>query len=337
MNERPVTLRLLAKRLGVSSATVSLALRNSPTISAPVRKRVQAMAKKLNYRGNILINALMTQVRRGRVGEGGEVIGLLLEGDRQPTAPGIVEGVEAARERAGLAGLRLDTFLLGRRGGDSASVNRMLFSRGIRGVIVGLMPLDLLPLAVEWDRYACMAIGYSFQQVMMHRVANAHFQGLLTCYEKLRKSGCERIGCVLGSDEDERSRHYWQAAARSAPHLFGGTRIAPLMMDLPVKRSSFETWFRRYRPQAVIGNHPDHVAGWLAELNLEARYVTLDWYAGQPWSGIHQSWAEMFATSVDQLAGKLARNEFGLPVTARTTLIEGVWTEGAARPSKVTA
>jgi DNA-binding LacI/PurR family transcriptional regulator len=330
MNERPVTLRLLAKRLGVSAATVSLALRNSPTISAPVRKRVQAMAKKLNYRGNILINALMTQVRRGRVGDDGEVIALLLEGAQPPTAPGIVEGVEAARERARLAGLRLDVFLLGRRGADSASVNRMLFSRGIRGVIVGLVPLDLLPLAVEWERYACVAIGYSFQQVMMHRVANAHFQGLMTCHQELRKAGCERIGCVLGRDEDERSLHYWQAAARSAPHLFGGARIPPLMMTMPLKRSLFETWFRRHRPEAVIGNHPDFVPGWLDELKLEASYVTLDRYDDLPWSGIRQSWGEMFATAVDQLGGKLARNEFGLPGTPRVTLIEGVWT-GSSR------
>ena len=329
MKDRPVTIRHLAKLLGVSNATVSMALRNSPSISASTCKRVQDLAKKLNYRGNILVNALMTQVRRGRVNTGGEVIGLLLEGTEQSGVPSVAEGVEIAGRRAGLAGLKLDVFFLGHRGEDSASVDRVLFSRGIRGLIVGPMPLDLKPLAVDWNRYACLAIGYSFHQVMMHRVATAHFQGLMTCYEELRKSGCERIGCVLGRDEDERTRHFWQAAARSAPHLYGGAHIPPLMMDVPLKRSLFAQWFKQHNPHAVIGNYPDHVADWMAQLKMNASYATLDQYADRPWSGIRQSWAGIFSTAVDQLVGKLARNEFGLPTTARTTLIEGEWIAAA--------
>ena len=332
MKDRPVTIRHMAELLGVSNATVSMALRNSPAISPKTCKRVQDLAKKLNYRGNILVNALMTQVRHGRLNVGGEVIGLLLEGTEQSGVPSVAEGVEIASQRAGLAGLKLDVFFLGHRGADSASVDRVLFSRGIRGVIMGPMPFDLKPLEIDWSRYACMAIGYSFHQVMMHRVANSHFQGLMTCYEELRKSGRERIGCVLGRDEDERTRHFWQAAARSAPYLYGRAHIPPLIMDTPLKRSLFAQWFRQHRPDAVIGNYPDHVADWMAQLKMNASYATLDQYAGGPWNGIRQPWAGIFSTAVDQLAGKLARNEFGLPATARTTLIDGVWIEGTGRP-----
>lgn len=325
MSDAPVTIRQLAKLLGVSDATVSMALRNSPAISEPTRKRVQELAKKLNYRSNILINALMTQVRRGRVNEGGEVIALLLEGKVQSTAPSIVEGVEVARARARLTGLKLDVFPLGKNGEDSASVNRMLFSRGIRGVMLGPMPLELKHLEIEWERYACMAIGYSFQQVMMHRVANAHFQGLMTCYEELRKAGHDRIGCVLGKDEDVRTKNYWQAAARTAPHLYGGGTIPPLMMDQSLQQEAFDKWFKEHRPQAVIGNYPDHVPEWLAQLKSDTTYVSLDHFDNRPWGGIRQSWAGIFATTVDQLAGKMARNEIGLPDTPRTTLIDGIW------------
>lgn len=334
MNARPPSLRDLAAKLGISHAAVSMALRNHPSISRATRERVQELAKQMNYRGNILVNALMTQVRRGRVSSGGEVIGLLLEGAVMSTAPSVVEGVEAARRQANLAGLRLDIFLLGRGGEDSASVNRVLFSRGIRGVIVGPMPLELSPLAIDWGRYACMAIGYSFQQVIMHRVANAHFAGLMACYMELRKTGCERIGCVLGRDEDERSRYFWQAAARTVSHLHGGAAIPPLMMERSLQRALFEQWFHEHRPQAVIGNYPDYVAEWITRMKLDATYVSLDYYTQRPWAGIRQSWAEIFAATVDQLVGKLARNEFGLPETPRTTLIEGVWVAGSKRKTK---
>ena len=331
MNERPVTLRHLAKLLGVSDATVSMALRNNPAISAPTRERVQALAKKLNYRGNVLVNALMTQVRRGRVNTSSEVIALLVEGDWPSNAPSILEGTEIARQRASQAGLRLEVFPLGRRGEDSARVNRVLYNRGIRGVIVGPMPLDLKPLSLDWDRYACMAIGYSFQQQLMHRVANAHFFGWMTCYTQLLKSGCERIGCVLDRDDDERARYFWQAAARSAPHIHGGAVIPPLMMSPPFKRPLFARWFKEHKPDAVMGNAPNYVADGIAGLKLDVEYATLDLRAGQSWNGIRQSVGEIFSTAVDQLVGEMMRNEYGLPAFPKTTLIEGRWV--SAKPA----
>jgi DNA-binding LacI/PurR family transcriptional regulator len=332
MEERPITIRQLAKLLQISDATVSMALRNNPKISAPTRERVRALAKKLNYRGNILVNALLTQVRRGRVNNFSEGIALLLEGTEPHKSASLIEGEKVARQRANLAGLKLEVFLLGREGERSASVNRVLFNRGIRGVIVGPMPHELKPLILDWDRYACVAVGYSFQQQVMNRVANAHFFGGVTCYGQLMKSGYKRIGYVLERFDDENARYFWQAAARSAPHICGGEVIPPLIMDEPLKRSLFEKWFRCHKPDAVVGNAPNYAANWIEELELDTAYSSLDLHPGQPWSGIRQSWAGIFSGAVDQLAGALARNEFGLPTSPRTTLIEGEWVPGADRP-----
>ena len=49
MDARP-TLQDIAKRAGVGKATVSLALRNDPKISAATRERVRAIAEELKYR-----------------------------------------------------------------------------------------------------------------------------------------------------------------------------------------------------------------------------------------------------------------------------------------------
>jgi DNA-binding LacI/PurR family transcriptional regulator len=329
MEQQSVTIRQLAKRLGVSDATVSMALRNNPAISLPTRERVQALAKQLNYRGNILVNALLTQVRRGRVNTFSEGIALLLEGTEPNKAVSLVQGEEVARRRANLAGLKLEVFLLGHQGKAAASVNRVLFNRGIRGVIVGPMPLDLKPLTLDWERYACVAVGYSFQQQVMNRVANAHFFGGMTCYEHLIKAGYTRVGYVLERHDDEKARYFWQAAARSAPHVYGGAVIPPLIMDRPLKRALFAEWFKRHTPDVVVGNAPNDAANWIRELKLNTPYVCLDLHPGQPWNGIQQSWEGIFSAAVDQLAGELARNEFGLPAVPQTTLIEGQWIQKA--------
>ena len=46
-----VTIQELARRLGVSSATVSMALNGRPGVNAETRKRVQALARELGYQG----------------------------------------------------------------------------------------------------------------------------------------------------------------------------------------------------------------------------------------------------------------------------------------------
>jgi len=334
MENAPPTIRSLAIQLGVSHATVSMALRNHPLISTATRERVQAHARKMNYRGNILVSALLTQVRRRRVNATGEVIAMLIEGAGLEHAPVVAAVWEATRRRARQMGLKLELFPLGHRGRDAASVGRVLFNRGIRGLIIAPMPLDIVPLQIDWSLHAVVAVGYSFQQQEMNRVSHAHFSGLLTCYRELRAAGRMRIGCVLRHAEDERSRHFWQAAALCAPRLHGGAAIPPLMLDETRSEDEFDKWFRRYKPGAVIGNQPDYVLGWLRKRGLrvpaDAGYASLDLAPDAQVSGMFQSWERVFAVAVDQLAGELSRNEFGLPSEPSTTVVEGVWTARVA-------
>lgn len=61
-----VTMRDVAVRAGVTAATVSLALRDSPEISAQTKARVLAAVQELGYRPNPYVQSLMRTRRRGR-------------------------------------------------------------------------------------------------------------------------------------------------------------------------------------------------------------------------------------------------------------------------------
>lgn len=61
------TLAELARRLGVSTATVSLALRDHPRVSAPTRARVKALARRLHYTPDLVARSLATR-RSGVLG-----------------------------------------------------------------------------------------------------------------------------------------------------------------------------------------------------------------------------------------------------------------------------
>jgi len=58
MHKKQITLADLAKELGISTATVSRALKDYPDISSETKRRVLALAKKWNYRPNFMAAGL---------------------------------------------------------------------------------------------------------------------------------------------------------------------------------------------------------------------------------------------------------------------------------------
>src|SRR6187455_957600 len=110
------TLREIARRAGVSHTAVSLALRNDPVLPARTRTRLRRLADAMGYRPNVLVAALMTQVRARHAHRAAEVIGFLTGGPQpddwrnHSAAVGFYDG---ARRRAEELAMRLEPFWLG--------------------------------------------------------------------------------------------------------------------------------------------------------------------------------------------------------------------------------
>jgi DNA-binding LacI/PurR family transcriptional regulator len=333
---RAPTIRDVAAKLGVSHTTVSLALRNHTSIPQITRKRVQDGARKMGYRSNILVSALLTQVRSRHVHKRGEVIAWLTATpiEEWQQLPSISMGLAASKQRAEQVGIRADAFFIGTRGELWPQVRRMLEARGVRGLLFPPVPWDFPALDIPWDRFSAMTISYSFRQANLHRVLNAHFNGMITCYKKLRLAQRKRIGLVLLRDDDDRAHHYWLSGFLASPHLFGGARLRPSLLKTANDRTAFVSWFESERPDAIIGLSNRYISKWLddcgAHIPADVCFVSLDagLDASRPEAGIRQSWGEIFSTAVELIAGQLARNEVGLPAMPRVTLIDGQWSDG---------
>lgn len=61
MKSSVVTIKSLAKEAGVSFSTVAKALNDDETINIETRRRIQLLAKKHNYRPNILAKGLRSR------------------------------------------------------------------------------------------------------------------------------------------------------------------------------------------------------------------------------------------------------------------------------------
>ncbi len=100
MTRRP-KIKDIAQRLGVSPATVSRALADSPLVAEPTRKRVQEIAEELNYRPNVSARNLRTQRAMAVLMVVRDVV--------NPFYLDILKGVEATARAAGYSVLMGNT------------------------------------------------------------------------------------------------------------------------------------------------------------------------------------------------------------------------------------
>ena len=93
VNKRRTSLKDLARELGVSIATGSRALRNSPEIGKEMQQRVQELARRLNYRPNPFAQSL----RR----EAPKIIGVVVPNLVTHYYAAVLDGIENEAARAG--------------------------------------------------------------------------------------------------------------------------------------------------------------------------------------------------------------------------------------------
>jgi LacI family transcriptional regulator len=344
-SSNPPTLREIARRAGVSHTTVSLSLRNHPSIPEETREKLRHLADQLGYRSNVLVSALMSQVRLKQPKSGPEIVGFLTGG---PTADdwknhsASVGFYEGARRRAQQLGMRIEPFWLGPAGAASAATCRMLRARAIRGHLITPFPVPVYTHELDWAHLICIGLGYVFNQHALHRATHNHFRGSFLAYQELARRGYRRIGLVLDRDENSRVNYGWLGGYLAAQNTFAGARLEPLLTTAGAELPQAKAWLREAKPDAVIGFGP---AQFLLLQRLgcaiprDVAYAALDVEQAhlahvEEVSGINQNLPLIGATAVDILASQLYQNELGLPQRPVFSMIEGYWVPGRTAPQK---
>src|ERR1700739_3519606 len=99
--KQPAGIRDVARKAGVSVATVSFALNGQPGVAEDTRQRILAAAAQLGYRANTQAQAL----RRGRT----TTYGLVIRNFSNPFFLEVLTGAERAASDAGATLLLLDS------------------------------------------------------------------------------------------------------------------------------------------------------------------------------------------------------------------------------------
>lgn len=332
-------MRSVAKACGLSISSVSLALRNHPSIPLPTRQRILSAVREVGYRPNPMVTALMSQLRPLRVAA--EPLPLMLlnnwpESDRRRLDQRSVyqRFCTGAKNRAGDLGFRLEEFWIADPQMTPARIHRTLTTRSIRGLILPPSPLGRLP--IRWDHFSCAALGHSELETPIHRVHHDQFSGMCIALQNLECLGYRRVGLHLSPEGDRRTEGRWIGAY----HLHHFNRSKQMEWIKPRIENYSErgmlAWLRREKPQAVlVENHQsrEFLLGLAASGGPAVAYLDVP-QADSTLAGVLQPWEECGSVCVDMVVAQFHRNEYGLPRIPKVIQLPGRWVDGTSCPPR---
>ncbi len=325
----------VAKKAGVSRATVSRALRNHPAIPDSTRQRIIYIADSLGYRPNPYVAVLMSQLKSQRKERITSVIALISSFPIQTgwkDNPSVTRMVEGASVQAQKLGYQIDPFCLVESGMTDDRLSRILATRGIQGVIILPTPKSGTQINLDWSKFSPVALGYSMANPKLHRVCNHLAHTIAKALDNVIRLGYRRIGMAMRMDTDDRVDHAWRSGYLLYSDMFPDIQFVPIFLTLNWSEQSFRKWFQKSKPEMVVTDDI-RVQDWLKKLGCslpkDVGLVLLDCSPSRcTCAGIDQHHEILGSAAVDLVVGQLHRNETGIPPHPKYVTIEGSWVDG---------
>ncbi|PTY05710.1 hypothetical protein DB347_15205 [Opitutaceae bacterium EW11] len=348
------TLGMIARRLGVSSAAVSMALRNHTRISVELRNRVATVAQEIGYRPDPEVRKVMRHLRVSRKARFNSVLyGLThLAKDEYPShLSDLVRGCEtrAVQRGYGFAVFRI-------RGIEEvARLQRMLISRGVEGVVLLSASPEMASLRelVDWTHFSVITTAEGEALGEFDAVRPHWRYTVKRTYQELEARGYRRIGAVLDADFDACVDHLLSTTVRGLRGLASSDVAEPFLFRRaqaiassegalpgslgpclgpesgPVDWTGLPDWYVQGGLDALVFDHDVHVDSALEELaraGLKPGCVAiLGRSDGSRHPGVCQRSFDIGYAAVEALAHKIEQGLRGYQNPPAVTKIKGRW------------
>ncbi|HSI07606.1 MAG: LacI family DNA-binding transcriptional regulator [Rariglobus sp.] len=335
------SLRDIARELGMSHVAVSLALRGSPRVSAARREEVKAMAEKLGYRPDPMLASLVAYRQGKRPTEIRSCLGWINQWDPPEALRSFKEFDrywQGASEAAEKLGYRLEEFRWP-KGKSGKRLQTILQTRGVRGLLIPPHRNGMDLPDFDWSQFSLIRFGASVENLRVHTVTSDQSHCSRLAYEKARELGYRRIGYASHIQFEKNTKGhfregYLNAQEELAPHR-SHLEVLELGNDASRQAKDFSTWFKRYKPDAIISTLPnvrELIEGLKLRVPKDVAVATTSLLDGNFDSGSDQNSQEIGRVAVSTLAGLIIENERGIPAYQRRILVEGRWVQGTSMP-----
>ncbi|MDF3130110.1 LacI family DNA-binding transcriptional regulator [Kiritimatiellaeota bacterium B1221] len=331
----------IARAAGVHQSTVSRALRGDPALPEVTRKRLSALAERMGYRPNPLVSALIAERRRGRRSGRGSVLAVLSAGKhpeawRENPQGSYAQLYEYMKTHAHRLGYGLEEYALDDpHTGGPKRLQQILLSRGIRGILLAPMPLEVNEIDFDLREFAAVALRLYLQRPLLDRVTPDYFSVMYTALEKLNATGHRRVGFLSNSEVDERVRH------RSLGAYLVKQQAVPAQYYKPMiygdwSDSDFLAWVQKGKLDAVVTSiYPQYLRaqqclvknGWTLPRDLSL--ICLDCHADTEEAGMQHNLEQEAVSAINFLTKKVESADFGVPAQSCRLSIPGRWRDGA--------
>jgi LacI family transcriptional regulator len=337
---RRVTMRDIARELGISHATVSLALSGNPRIPPERRKQVEETALSMGYRPDPMLTAL-THYRNGTRRAGIQAAIAWLNFWPNPKKLRSYREFDGywlgASEVAQKHGYHLEEFKVD-AGLPFTRLESILQARSIQGILLPPCPKPGLlgPDDLKWENYSTVCFGHSHLRLPVHMVTADQVAAARIAYESIAERGYERIGFLT---TDASALTLFTAGYMQSQLAAPRRQKLPLLIisqkDAEDSVRAARVWFKRHRPDAIISDHAG-AAALLESLGLrvpdDVGLAALSVLDGKANAGINQNAVEIGRVAAETVISLINHNHRGIPPFQRHILVEGFWTDGSMLP-----
>lgn len=341
-NRTRVSLRDVARIVGVSHVTVSLALRGDPRVSAARRREVETAATRLGYRPDPMLSSLSAYRHSKRPVTIHSTIAWLNQWPDPKALHRLQEFAaywRGAKEAAESLGYRLEEFAID-PALSGARLQRILTTRNVRGIVLPPHANGLDLPGFDWSLFSVVRLGVSVTEPRAHVITSDQMNCATLAFTKIREHGYRRIGYVTSRQFDRQTGGNFRAGylAIQDASLPIKEHLEPLILEEKtalLDQRELRQWRRLYQPDAIITTDP-RVHAMLTDLGCavprDLAAATLSVLDGNFDAGVDQNSYETGQVAMRTLAGLIHQNERGIPQYCRRILVEGRWTDGASLP-----
>lgn len=332
----------VAKQAGVHQSTVSRALKNDYRLSSATRDHIQAIARKLGYKPNPLVSALIAERHKNRASGYGSVIAFLTA---HPTryswrnrSSRSRRSYQALETHFAERGYSFEEFCLGEPGMTPQRMRKILLYRGIRGIVVCPIPAEMnSTLDFDFSQFAAVAMDTTLKHPKLDRVSMDYTQITKQTLLRLISSGFQRVGYATTIEMDDHIDSLplgvFLAEQKKHPDLL----LDPLFFHYEQDRTKILEYVKQHKPEVlVIASRYElqQIRGWLESASYQVprdiSLVCLDCYpdSESDESGMTQDIDSQGAAVAEFLAGRVEHGIFGVPIQPRSILVGGLWKAG---------
>jgi len=241
------TIKQIAERAGVSTATVSYAINNSSGVSPEVRERILRIVRELKFHPNAVARGLRTKKTK--------TVGMIIPDITNPFFPGLVRGAEDVLRNAGY------TLIVGNSDSDASKEDeyyRTFSARQVEGLLIIASSAARSPeylLHHDLQATPVVFVDRPYRDVRTDTVAADNSAGSFQAVRHLLEQGHRRIAIITGPLQlvNARLRLEGYKRALAASHV----QVEPLFIR--EGRYDAESGFEQTKALLDLKNRPTAV------------------------------------------------------------------------------